>query len=75
MITSSESVHVELPPADVFGYVADLRNEPAWHVDIASVPADTPAAPDRSPSSPTRSRRPGPAPGSLEPSRCGRVAS
>jgi uncharacterized protein YndB with AHSA1/START domain len=46
MITSSESVHVDRPPSEVFGYIADLRNEPAWHVDIASVPADTPATPE-----------------------------
>jgi uncharacterized protein YndB with AHSA1/START domain len=30
----------------VFRYVADLRNEPAWHIDIASVAADTPAEPE-----------------------------
>jgi uncharacterized protein YndB with AHSA1/START domain len=46
MVTSSESVDIERAPADVFRYVADLRNEPAWHVDIASVPADTPAEPE-----------------------------
>jgi len=46
MVTSSESVDIERLPADVFRYVADLRNEPAWHVDIASVPADTPAEPE-----------------------------
>jgi len=46
MVTSSESVDIERLPADVFGYVADLRNEPAWHVDIASVPPDTPAEPE-----------------------------
>lgn len=46
MITSSESVDIERVPADVFRYVADLRNEPTWHVDIASVPADTPAEPE-----------------------------
>ena len=45
MVTSSESADIERAPADVFRYVADLRNEPAWHVDIASVPADTPAEP------------------------------
>lgn len=27
--------------AEVFQYVADLRNEPNWHVDIATVPAET----------------------------------
>jgi uncharacterized protein YndB with AHSA1/START domain len=46
MITSSESVDIGRMPADVFRYVADLRNEPAWHDDIASVPADTPVEPE-----------------------------
>ncbi len=46
MVTSSESVDIERVPADVFRYIADLRNEPAWHVDIVSVPADTPAQPE-----------------------------
>jgi uncharacterized protein YndB with AHSA1/START domain len=46
MITSSESVDIDRAPADVYRYVADLHNEPAWHVDIASVPADTPAEPE-----------------------------
>jgi len=46
MIASSESVEIERPPDDVFRYVADLRNEPAWHVDIAAVPPDTPAVPE-----------------------------
>lgn len=26
--------------AEVFQYVADLRNDPNWHVDIATVPRD-----------------------------------
>ena len=46
MVASSESVDIGRVPADVFRYVADLRNEPAWHVDVASVPADTPAEPE-----------------------------
>lgn len=46
MIASSESIEIERAPADVFRFVADLRNEPLWHVDIASVPADTPAEPE-----------------------------
>src|SRR5438034_7596289 len=45
MISSSESVEIARTPADVFGYVADLRNEPNWHADIAAVPVDTPAVP------------------------------
>jgi hypothetical protein len=32
MITSSESVDIARPMADVYAYVADLRNEPLWHV-------------------------------------------
>lgn len=38
MVKSAESVVVSRSVADVFAYVADLRNEPTWHVDIASVP-------------------------------------
>ena len=45
MVKSSESVDIERVPADVFGYVADLRNEPTWHIDIFSVPEDTPPVP------------------------------
>jgi uncharacterized membrane protein len=41
MIKSVESVIVARPEDDVFRYVADLRNEPSWHVDVASVPSDT----------------------------------
>jgi len=46
VITSRESIHVDRGPADVYRYVADLRNEPAWHEDIASVPTDTPPEPE-----------------------------
>lgn len=45
MPRSSESVVITRPPDQVFGFVADLRNEPAWHVDIDSVPADTDPVP------------------------------
>ena len=41
MIKSSASVDVARPADEVFRYVADLRNEPSWHIDIASVPPDT----------------------------------
>ena len=41
MPRSSESVVVDRPPGEVFAFVADLRNEPQWHVDITSVPPDT----------------------------------
>ncbi len=45
MVRSAESVVVARSPEDVFRYVADLRNEPNWHVDIASVPPDTDGVP------------------------------
>jgi uncharacterized protein YndB with AHSA1/START domain len=45
MIKSAESVAVARPPDEVFRYVADLRNEPNWHVDVASVPPDTDLVP------------------------------
>lgn len=38
MVTSAESVIVARRPVEVFRYVAELRNEPSWHVDIESVP-------------------------------------
>ena len=41
MVKSAESVVVARTADDVFRYVADLRNEPNWHVDIASVPQET----------------------------------
>jgi uncharacterized protein YndB with AHSA1/START domain len=45
MVTSSESVEIARTPDEVFQYVADLRNEPNWHVDVASVPDDTDQVP------------------------------
>jgi hypothetical protein len=45
MIKSSESLFVDRAVGEVFSYVADLRNEPSWHVDIASVPAETDPVP------------------------------
>jgi uncharacterized protein YndB with AHSA1/START domain len=45
VIKSSESVVVARPTAEVFRYVADLRNEPSWHIDVASVPSDTDPVP------------------------------
>ena len=45
MIKSVESIVVARPADDVFAYVADLRNEPSWHVDVAFVPSDTDAVP------------------------------
>lgn len=46
MVNSSESVEISRPAADVFRYVAGLRNEPSWHDDIASVADTTPAEPE-----------------------------
>jgi uncharacterized protein YndB with AHSA1/START domain len=45
MINSVESVIIARPPDKVFRYVADLRNEPSWHVDVASVPSGTDPVP------------------------------
>lgn len=45
MVSSAESVVVARTAEEVFRYVADLRNEPTWHVDIASVPPDTDPVP------------------------------
>ena len=41
MVKSAESVVIARTADEVFRYVADLRNEPNWHVDVASVPPDT----------------------------------
>jgi uncharacterized protein YndB with AHSA1/START domain len=45
MVKSAESVVIARTADDVFQYVADLRNEPKWHVDIATVPPDTDPVP------------------------------
>jgi uncharacterized protein YndB with AHSA1/START domain len=45
VIKSVESVVVARPTEPVFRYVADLRNEPSWHVDVASVPSGTDPVP------------------------------
>lgn len=45
MVRSAESVVIRRTPEDVFAYVADLRNEPNWHVDIDSVDAATDPVP------------------------------
>lgn len=45
MVTSAESVVIARTTEEVFRYVCDLRNEPAWHVDIASVPPETDPVP------------------------------
>jgi hypothetical protein len=45
MVRSAESVVVPRGPDEAFRCVADLRNEPSRHVDIASVPPDTDPVP------------------------------
>jgi len=45
MVNSAESVEIRRSPEDVFAFVADLRNEPRWHEDIDSVPADIDSVP------------------------------
>ncbi|XAS68483.1 SRPBCC family protein [Micrococcaceae bacterium Sec5.7] len=45
MVRSAQSVLIDRRPEVVFRYVADLRNEPNWHVDVASVDAATDPVP------------------------------
>jgi uncharacterized protein YndB with AHSA1/START domain len=45
VVKSSESVQLSRSADEVFRYVADLRNEPNWHDDIASVPPGTDPVP------------------------------
>ena len=45
MVRSAESVVIARPAGEVFDYVADLRNEPKWHVDVSSVPRETDRVP------------------------------
>jgi uncharacterized protein YndB with AHSA1/START domain len=45
MIRSAESVEIARKPDEVFAYVSDLRNEPAWHVDVVSLPSDVDVPP------------------------------
>jgi uncharacterized protein YndB with AHSA1/START domain len=45
MVKSAESVVIARTAAEVFQYVADLRSEPNWHVDIAMVPPETDPVP------------------------------
>jgi hypothetical protein len=34
-------ISIALPPADVFNYVADVRNDPSWHTDVLDVRSST----------------------------------
>jgi hypothetical protein len=44
-IRDSASVEIARPPAEVYAYIADIRNEPTWHTDIASVPSEAQPTP------------------------------
>src|SRR5436309_11272879 len=37
------SVFIERPLADVFSYIADVRNDPSWHTDVLEVRSSTDA--------------------------------
>jgi len=40
-----KSVTINRPPAEVFNYVSDIRNDPNWHTDVISaVPSTDPIA-------------------------------
>src|SRR5204863_9357671 len=34
-------ISIARPPADVFTYVADVRNDPSWHTDVLEVRSST----------------------------------
>jgi carbon monoxide dehydrogenase subunit G len=34
-------ISIARPPAEVFGYVADVRNDPSWHTDVLEVRSST----------------------------------
>ena len=34
MVSADASVSIAREPADVFGFVADVRNDPQWHTDV-----------------------------------------
>jgi uncharacterized protein YndB with AHSA1/START domain len=35
------NISIARPPADVFSYVADVRNDPTWHTDVLEVRSST----------------------------------
>ena len=37
------NVFIDRPPADVFSYMADVRNDPSWHTDVLEVRSSTDA--------------------------------
>ncbi|MFL5797252.1 MAG: SRPBCC family protein [Actinomycetota bacterium] len=34
-------ISIERPPADVFAFMADVRNDPSWHTDVLEVHSST----------------------------------
>jgi uncharacterized protein YndB with AHSA1/START domain len=36
-------ISIERPPEEVFAYVSDVRNDPAWHTDVLEVSSSTEA--------------------------------
>jgi carbon monoxide dehydrogenase subunit G len=37
------NISIALPPAEVFGYIADVRNDPSWHTDVLEASSSTDA--------------------------------
>src|SRR5919198_2735629 len=35
------TISIARPPADVLGYVADIRNDPTWHTDVLEAQSST----------------------------------
>ena len=35
------NISIGRPPAEVFGYIADVRNDPSWHTDVLEVSSST----------------------------------
>jgi uncharacterized membrane protein len=34
-------ISIARPPAQVFSYIADIRNDPSWHTDVLEVRSST----------------------------------
>jgi len=37
------NISIARPPAEVFSYIADVRNDPSWHTDVLEVSSSTDA--------------------------------
>ena len=35
------TISIARPPAEVFGYISDVRNDPSWHTDVLEVRSST----------------------------------